>query len=152
MDTYWFCKSCPHASECSPQAWKRAQVWGWTQSEAQASLVKHLTASGLHGVEEDLAVTLAELAEYEEAEAPPQKRPRVDHGQGKGFQGWGKDPPGQAPIGAPVSSSLVSMSSSAMQPSNTGTITLRREQLASAVDALSRAYTSARAAQRLLII
>ena len=77
---YFYLAECP-ADGCSKPAWKKAAVWGWTVEEAKAQLVRHLTVSGLHELDNNDAEAIAELQEWntgawEEKQAP--KRGRSD--------------------------------------------------------------------------
>ncbi len=64
--SYWVCKVCPAAEDCTEKAFKRAQCWGWTLGECKSRVYKHLHTSGMHQtmLKEDRRI-LTEEAEYE---------------------------------------------------------------------------------------
>ena len=62
--SYWVCKICPAADECSEQAFGRAKCWGWTLGECKH---RHLQSSGKHTkMTKDERTHLTENAHYEE--------------------------------------------------------------------------------------
>ena len=77
-ETYFYCAACPCAESCSAAAWKRAAVWGWTLEEAKNVLMRHLTLSGNHMLDEDMAGHMVEVADDVEEPyvAPPPENPR----------------------------------------------------------------------------
>ena len=48
MSHYFTIAKCPDEQHCSPQAWKNAKIWGWTEDECKAKLFTHLTTSSKH--------------------------------------------------------------------------------------------------------
>ena len=46
--SYWRCRKCPADHECSEPAWTKSRCWGWTLSECQHQVLKHLQNSGKH--------------------------------------------------------------------------------------------------------
>ena len=78
---FFYVEECPCASECSAAAWKRANVWGWSEDECKACLVRHLQTSGNHLIPEADALQYADCVElksdiYTPAPESKQKRRR----------------------------------------------------------------------------
>ena len=75
--SYFYCKVCP-MQKCSPQSWKKARVWGWTEDEAKHYLIQHLVHSGHHQLAADAAKQVADAHAiyFHEGEEPPLKQPR----------------------------------------------------------------------------
>ena len=78
MATYFFATACPAAEDCSTQAWRRSQCWGYSYDECKHQVVRHLMASGKHSMSKGDACALADLCRIEEGvyekDEPPAKR------------------------------------------------------------------------------
>ena len=161
--TYVYCAACPYAEQCSDTAWKRAAVWGWDECECKLRLKQHLGTSGKHSsLDEDDVLLAVETAEYivEPWQEPqPSKKRRTE----------GAPPAAGSVDAASIASAVVeavakassssggianpSSASSAILPMSASpgdSVLVPRQLLSAAVDALGRAQTSSRSAQRLL--
>ena len=65
MPSAYFATKCPAEADCSPQAWKRAACWGYTEGKCRARVVDHLTKSSLHLMDSYDARTLAASVDME---------------------------------------------------------------------------------------
>ena len=65
MPSAYFATKCPAEADCSPQAWKRAACWGYTEGKCRARVVDHLTKSRCHLMNSYDARTLAASADME---------------------------------------------------------------------------------------
>ena len=65
MPSVYFATKCPAEADCSPQAWKRAACWGYTEGKCRARVVDHLTKSSLHLMDSYDARTLAASVDME---------------------------------------------------------------------------------------
>jgi hypothetical protein len=74
---YFYVPCCP-SPECTTEAFKRAQVWGWTRDEAKQRLITHLMRSGHHMLPKEDAEVIAADVELEEDEykTKPQEQPQ----------------------------------------------------------------------------
>ena len=45
---YFYCVTCPRSETCSAHAWKRANVWGWSEEQCRKRLHHHLANSSRH--------------------------------------------------------------------------------------------------------
>ena len=150
-----WCKECPFADQCSPQAWKRAAVWGYTRGEAEERLVKHLMSSGLHGFAKEDAESVAGVADFEdgdwEEDTPAQEEPRQKKLKREFYGQRAQGSAGEGSSGSASQGGTVAVAKSEAGAAATygrGNITVRREVLCSAVDALSRAVTASKNAAR----
>ena len=55
---WFFVRQCPLHEECSPAAFKRGKVWGWSICECQSQLRVHLAASDNHKSSNTAAVDM----------------------------------------------------------------------------------------------
>jgi len=163
---FWPKDGCPQKDKCSDQAWKRANIWGWTKEEVHDELVRHLVQSSRHNMEKEEAEALVETVECdtanwdEEAEAQFQQATKRRR-QGSSYGGGSKGSASTADVvactiahlqqqgGVPgVGPSMATSFAQVLNPRG-GTMTIRKDQFQAAIDALHRAQTSAKNAQRL---
>ena len=112
LETYWFCKACPLADECTTKNFKGWRPWGDTLEAAKERVMNHLLNSGLH-VEasegEDRSQTyhqLADQADYVEARTADTSRgTKRNHPSSKGAGasscGAAKDEEADVPLACP---------------------------------------------------
>ena len=63
---YWVVCKCPLESDCSEQAWKRAQIWSkFSEGHVRDRLKKHLMTSGKHNLSEEDANVFTDAADVE---------------------------------------------------------------------------------------
>ena len=136
MREFFFVEECPCAEECTQAAWKRASVWGWTHEKAKAQLVLHLVNSGHHEMTEEDAANLAEMVELKSSSC---KRRRVGAQEPIGQEGSAANALPPAPVLA------IPRGPSSSSP---GLVTVRIGELQAISDAVGRATTAARQAQR----
>ena len=64
---YWVIRNCPAGDSCSANAWKRAGCFSYISAEIAVLRCKeHLMKSGLHALDEEAAITLAEASMIDE--------------------------------------------------------------------------------------
>ena len=83
---YFYVAQCPEKAFCSDKAWKRAQIWGYSEEECRERLRKHLVESSLHLLNVDVADDMAkgvdlqeEPYESDEPGDEPRERSRKRH-------------------------------------------------------------------------
>ena len=160
--TWFFVQGCPAGNECSIQSRKEAAMWGETEEAARDACKVHLMRSGSHSYSEDDAQNLSDSAEvntYEgDDQQPEPNRERSPH-RGKGEHGFGKAAWKGHLVQQTVQETLQALASSSsdlslIRPSSTrasatGSKPIRVVQLQEAIDAVSRAATAAKQAQRI---
>lgn len=159
--TWFFIKNCPLAERCSAQSRKKANLWGSTEDEARDALKVHLMRSGCHQLDDEVAHRFAEQAEVEsysdDEDAPP--------GEGEPPQKRARRATQPVDVAAVVQETLRQVSSQSMRPappafapplhlasrpsSSSGSTTIRIGQLQQAIDAVTRAGSAAKQAQRI---
>lgn len=81
LRTYRYVCDCPCSDRCSPQAWKRAGVWGTSREDVKDKLTRHLMRNGVHLLSKSGASLFANLVEIsyddEEKEDEQQKEGRA---------------------------------------------------------------------------
>lgn len=164
--TWFFVQGCPAGHECSVQSRKKAAMWGETEEAARDACKVHLMRSGSHSYSEDDAQNLSDSAEvntYEgdDAEFDQQPEPNRERSprRGKGEHGFGKAAWKGHLVQQTVQETLQALASSSsdlslIRPSSTrasatGSMPIRVVQLQEAIDAVSRAATAAKQAQRI---
>ena len=170
---YFFCTKCPLDVECSTQAFKRANLWGWTEEACRERIKDHLATSGKHSTLLDGEPEhYAELADVESVEwdgAQQQQQQQQQHQQKKRRYGSGGNddmadivnqavsaaiakaampPPGGQPMSGAASSSDSVVALPMTAPASQS-IMVPRDLLQATADALHRSHQAARHAQRL---
>ena len=173
--SYHVFMECPLKHECSEASFKKASCWGWTPEEAKERLKTHLMKSGNHkhnDFTDDTVETILEsvMGELQELPWTPANKGKKRHLHYDGYDGGAQYDGGARPYDSHTSSVVwetlrqldardkpsdsQAMQLAQPQPKRKPQekekgVTLRVEQARLCRDALTRAHTAARHAQRL---
>ena len=151
----WYVPKCPLETDCSEQAWKRAQCWSrYSETHVRDKLKKHLMTSGKHGLSKEEANVFAETAEIEtyiDNEAPKTKK--SVKGERPQSPVSDAEPPPAAQRRRHKTNSLgaIAKASAPLQTLATREVTIpvRASALASLSDSVRRAQHAAKQSKRL---
>lgn len=168
---YFKAQCCPDQERCSDASWDRAKVWGYTEEEARQKLKEHLENSSKHNQnlepeEIEVMVQSAEVVEAEWAQ-PVAKKSRMSSPDKQAAASAaateiaaaatrsavqsivGELFAGGSAVKPLLAASCKALSLPPVEKRGIATVTVRTEVIKHVVDALDRAHTAARHAQRL---
>lgn len=164
MPVYFRARACPDLDNCTAPAWKRAACWGWTEQECRAAILKHLRRSTLHAdMPDEDCMILSDDARLERIEYDSEPGPIEGPPPRKRHRSARHEADTDVPVDVEEEIELRTREIAAERepqnqlavamvprtPPRRPTTTIPTELLKNVSDALTRAHTAARHAQRL---